>query len=119
MEHFYACIMAGGSGERFWPLSRQTTPKHLLRLFSEATLLEEAVRRVERIVPLEHIFVLTNEAQVENTCQLLEFLPKENIAAEPAKRDTAPATALGTALARSRDKNAIVAFLPADALIKD
>jgi len=118
MDHFYVCIMAGGSGERFWPLSRKTTPKHLLRLFSEATLLEETVRRVERVVPTEHIFVLTNAAQVEHTRQILKDLPVENIVAEPAKRDTAPATALGTALAHRKDPGAVVAFLPADALIK-
>lgn len=118
MDKFYACIMAGGSGERFWPLSRQTTPKHLLRLFSEVTLLEETVHRVERVMPTEHIFVLTNQAQVETTRQVLDSLPPENIVAEPAKRDTAPATALGTALAHRLDPDAVVAFLPADAVIK-
>ncbi|MEM1059690.1 MAG: mannose-1-phosphate guanylyltransferase [Verrucomicrobiota bacterium] len=118
MDHFYVCIMAGGSGERFWPLSRQTTPKHLLRLFSEATLLEETVNRVQLVVPSENIFVLTNAAQLEMTRQVLSDLPSGNIVAEPAKRDTAPATALGTALAHRRDPNAVVGFLPADALIQ-
>lgn len=118
MENVYVCIMAGGSGERFWPLSRQTTPKHLLRLFSEVTLLEETVHRVERVIPTEHIFVLTNQAQVEHTRRVLSSLPPENVVAEPAKRDTAPATALGTALAHRLNPDAVVAFLPADALIK-
>ncbi|HRI81914.1 MAG TPA: sugar phosphate nucleotidyltransferase, partial [Opitutaceae bacterium] len=63
----YACIMAGGSGERFWPLSRRSTPKHLLKLFSERTLVEEAVRRLEGVVPLKNVFVLTNELQLAGT----------------------------------------------------
>ena len=56
----YACIMAGGSGERFWPMSRRHTPKHLLKLFSDRTLVEETVRRLEGVVPLKNVFVLIN-----------------------------------------------------------
>jgi len=111
--------MAGGSGERFWPLSRRARPKHLLKLFSERTLIEEAVRRLEGVVPLAHIFVLSNEAQLEATRAALPFLAPEQIVAEPAKRDTAAAAALATALVRSRDPEAVMALLPADSLIKD
>jgi len=118
-ESAYACIMAGGSGERFWPLSRRARPKHLLKLFSERTLIEEAVRRLEAVVPLAHIFVLSNEAQLEATRAALPFLAPEQIIAEPAKRDTAAAAALATALVRSRDPEAVMALLPADSLIKD
>ena len=119
MAKTYACIMAGGSGERFWPLSRVATPKHLVRLLSEATLLEETVRRIEHALPAGQIFVLTNEAQLGTCRTLLPQLPPQNIVAEPAKRDTAPACALGTALVRQLDPDAVVVFLPADALIKD
>jgi len=115
----YVCIMAGGSGERFWPMSRRRTPKHLLKLFSDRTLVEETVRRLEGVVPLTHIFVLTNEAQLPGTRAALPFLPPEQIIAEPAKRDTAPAAALATGLVRARDPEAVLALLPADALIKD
>jgi mannose-1-phosphate guanylyltransferase len=115
----YVCIMAGGSGERFWPLSRQVTPKHLLKLFSNRTLVEETVRRLEGVVPLGNIFVLTNEAQLAGTKTALAFLPPEQIIAEPAKRDTAPAAALATGLVRARDPEGVLALLPADALIKD
>jgi len=118
-ESAYACIMAGGSGERFWPLSRRSRPKHLLKLFSERTLIEEAVHRLEGVVPLAHIFVLSNEAQLEATREALPFLAPEQIVAEPAKRDTAAAAALATALVRSRDPEAVMALLPADSLIKD
>jgi mannose-1-phosphate guanylyltransferase len=111
--------MAGGSGERFWPLSRIARPKHLVPLLSETTLLEETVRRVEQALPSNQIFVLTNAAQIEGCRAVLPQLKADQFIAEPAKRDTAPACALGTALVRSLDPDAVVVFLPADALIKD
>src|SRR5512140_3781684 len=88
---YYACIMAGGSGERFWPMSRAQTPKHLLRLFSNRTLLEETVRRVEAVVPRSNLFVLTNTMQQPGIrAAMCDLLAAEQIIAEPAKRDTAP-----------------------------
>jgi len=118
--NFYACIMAGGSGERFWPMSRARTPKHLLKLFSDRTLVEDTVRRLEGVVPLANVFVLTNTAQLETTRTALKGVVDEaNIIAEPAKRDTAAAAALATALVRARDPQGVLALLPADALIKD
>lgn len=115
----YVCIMAGGSGERFWPMSRQRTPKHLLKLFSERTMLEETVRRLEGVVPRANIFVLTNEVQLAAAREALSFLSPEQIVAEPAKRDTAPAAALATGLVRARNAEAVMALLPADHLIRN
>lgn len=113
--------MAGGSGERFWPMSRAQTPKHLLKLLSERTLVEETVRRLGSAVPRENIFVLTNEVQLPGTrAALAGLLAPEQIVAEPAKRDTAPAAALATALVRARGGDgATLALLPADAFIAD
>ena len=111
--------MAGGSGERFWPASRITTPKHLLKLLGEQTLLEQTVRRFEGVVPREQIFILTNSAQVEATREAIPFLPADNIITEPAKRDTAPACALATAIARTRSHDAVIGLFPADAMIHD
>jgi mannose-1-phosphate guanylyltransferase len=115
----FAFVMAGGSGERFWPMSRQSTPKHLLRLLDDRTLLETTVRRLEGLVPLENTFILTNAAQLESTKAAVPFLPEKNIIAEPAKRDTAPACALATAIARALDPEAVCIVLPADAMIHD
>jgi len=117
--HLFAFIMAGGSGERFWPMSRARTPKHLLRLLGDQTLLEATVRRLEGVIPNERIFVLTNEAQRAATLEAVPFLPPGNILCEPAKRDTAPACALATAVARSLDPEAVCLLLPADAMIAD
>jgi len=120
IPHAYVCIMAGGSGERFWPKSRQRTPKHLLKLFSERTLVEETVRRVDAVVPREHVFVLTNAAQLEGTRAALDgLLPADQVIAEPAKRDTAAAAALATGFVRARDPEGVLALLPADAYIRD
>ena len=116
---FYACIMAGGSGERFWPMSRQRSPKQLTKLFGDTTLLEDTVRRLDGVVRRENIFVLTNQAQLEATRAVLPMLKPEQIIAEPAKRDTAPAAALAVALVRSRDPNGVMALLSSDALIHD
>ena len=118
---YFACIMAGGSGERFWPMSRAKLPKHLLKLFSERTLLEDTVRRVEAAVPRTNIYVLTNEVQLPATRDALRnLIPAEQIIAEPAKRDTAPAAALATALARARGGDAAtIALLPADSFIAE
>ena len=76
-NHLFTFILAGGSGERFWPLSRSKTPKHLLRLLSDQTLLETTVRRVENLVPWDRVFILTNAAQADSIRkELLLFLPK-------------------------------------------
>jgi mannose-1-phosphate guanylyltransferase len=116
---FYACIMAGGSGERFWPMSRARTPKQLTKLFGDTTLIAETVKRIEGVVPRANIFVLTNHLQLEATRAALPMLPPEQVVAEPAKRDTAPAAALAVALVRSRDPQGVMAVLSSDALIHD
>src|SRR5438552_15134189 len=92
----YALILAGGSGERFWPLSRRARPKQLLQLISDKTLPEEPVAPLEGLVPRERVLILPNAEQEAAVSELLADLPKENIVAEPAKRDTADAVALGT-----------------------
>src|SRR6476469_4124101 len=118
-NQIYALILAGGSGERFWPLSRRTLPKQLLRLVSKNALLEETVNRVSSWIPKERILVLTNVDQEKGVRALLKNLPPENIVAEPAKRDTAAAMALGTAWVALRDHSATMMVLPADHVIAD
>ena len=115
----YALVLAGGSGERFWPLSRRARPKQLLRLVSKRTLLEETVARLEGFIPRERILILTNAEQEAAVRQLLTAFPKENIVAEPAKRDTAAAVALGTGWVAARDHGATMIVLPADHVIAD
>mgnify|MGYP001041524564 CR=1 FL=1 len=119
MENAYALILAGGSGTRFWPLSRNAKPKQLLNLFDDATLLEQTISRLKGLIPVENILILTNALQEEGVREIAHMLPPENIFAEPAKRDTAPAVALGIGLVAARNPNAVMAVLPSDQLIQD
>ena len=116
-DSIYALILAGGSGERFWPLSRRARPKQLLRLVSDKTLLEETLARLEGLIPNERILILTNTEQESAVRDLLGKFPNENIVAEPAKRDTAAAIALGTGWVAVRDHAALMVVLPADHVI--
>lgn len=115
----YALILAGGSGTRFWPLSRNARPKQLLNLFGDTTLLTQTITRLEGLIPRENILILTNTLQENAVREVASELPAENIFAEPAKRDTAPAVALGIALVAARNPEATMVVLPSDQLITD
>lgn len=115
----YAVIMAGGRGERFWPLSREKTPKQLLKVLGGQSFLQQAVARVLPCVTPERIFVITNEAHADEVRAQLPLLPAEHVVAEPIGRDTCAAVALGAALVGARSSSASMAVLPADHLIPD
>lgn len=119
MSNHYALILAGGSGTRFWPLSRNARPKQLLNLFDDTTLLNKTISRLEGLIPKENILILTNTLQEAAVREVASELPAENIFAEPAKRDTAPAVALGIGLIAARNPEAIMMVLPSDQLIED
>ena len=115
----YVLILAGGSGERFWPLSRRAKPKQLLKLLSDHTLLEDTFNRLTGFVPPERVLILTNQDQEAAVRALMTQLPPENIVAEPAKRDTAAAIALAVGWVARRDSSATMLVLPADHVIRD
>jgi mannose-1-phosphate guanylyltransferase len=118
-QKLYILILAGGSGERFWPLSRRSRPKQLLSLFSGRSLLEDTLARLDGLAPLEQILILTNRDQESAVRAMLPQMPAGNIVAEPAKRDTAAAIALGAGWISKRAPGATMVVLPADHLIKD
>ena len=115
----YALILAGGSGTRFWPLSRNARPKQLIDLFGDGTLLEQAICRLDGVIPVENILILTNTHQEKAVREIAGMLPASNIVAEPAKRDTGPAVALGIGLIAARNPHATMMVLPSDQLISD
>lgn len=116
----HAVIMAGGRGERFWPISRTSHPKQFVSLFGGKPLISIAVERLEGLIPPENILVVTSADLVDRSRQALPMLPRENIIGEPFGRDTAAACALGTAWVASRGgDDAAVAVLTADHLIED
>jgi len=115
----FVVIMAGGRGERFWPVSREKTPKQLIRLLGDRSFLQEAVDRVLPLVPLKNVLVITNETQSPEVLRQLPKLPKENLIAEPVGRDTTAAVTLGAALVGARSTTGVMAVLPADHIIPE
>ena len=117
----YAVVMAGGKGERFWPQSRLSSPKQLLRLLGNLTLIEQTIERLFPVFCKENIFVITNEIYVEPMRKLIPTLPPGNIIGECSRKDTAPCIASSVAFNRSlsKDPDPILCFLPADHVIND
>ncbi|MFZ1073569.1 MAG: sugar phosphate nucleotidyltransferase [Verrucomicrobiia bacterium] len=115
----FVIIMAGGRGERFWPVSREKMPKQLLTLLGKSSFLQQAVDRVLPLVPAKNIFVITNEAQLPEVRKQLPKIPKQNLIAEPIGRDTCAAVTLGAALVGARSTTGVMAVLPADHVIPD
>ncbi len=115
----FVIIMAGGRGERFWPVSRERTPKQLITLIGGRSFLQQAVDRVTPLVPPQNIFIITNEIQAETVRKQVPRLPKENVIAEPIGRDTCAAVTLGAAVVGARSLTGVMAVLPADHVIPD
>jgi mannose-1-phosphate guanylyltransferase len=117
----YAIIMAGGSGTRFWPLSRARRPKQLLDIFGGRSMLAQTVERISPLIPPEHIIVVTGEHLLEPVYRALPEIPRQNILAEPAPRNTAPCIGLATALIARRcpDQDPVIGVFPADHHIGD
>jgi mannose-1-phosphate guanylyltransferase len=116
-NHRYGLIMAGGRGTRFWPRSRKRNAKQVLRFFGERTLIQQTVDRLKAVIPPEHIWIITNDfLQAEIRKQLPE-VPKHQIVAEPAQRNTAPCIALAAQILASLDPDAMMGVFPADHLI--
>lgn len=111
--------MAGGRGERFWPLSRQDRPKQFLPLISEKTMLQETVARLTPLLGIEDIYVVTGVQYAARVAEQLPDLPPANIICEPEGRDTAPCIALTAAYLAHRypGEDPVLAVLPADHLI--
>src|SRR5579872_4757210 len=87
----FVIIMAGGRGERFWPVSREKTPKQLVTLLGGRSFLQQVVDRVLPLAPLKNIIVITNAVQAPEVRRQLPKLPAANVVAEPVGRDTCAA----------------------------
>jgi mannose-1-phosphate guanylyltransferase len=119
LKNRFVIIMAGGRGERFWPVSREKTPKQLIKLIGNRSFLQQAVDRVLPLVPLKNVLIITNETQAPEVRKQLPKLPKENVIAEPVGRDTCAAVTLGAALVGARSTTGVMAVLPADHVIPE
>ena len=119
-SHLYPVIMAGGSGTRFWPLSRHLFPKQLLRIGGEQTLIQQTMQRVAGCAKPSHVLISTNGAQAELIKgQLADWKDdlKDNYVLEPEGRNTAPAIALAAVEILARDPEALMLVVPADHVV--
>ena len=119
LQQAYAVIMAGGKGERFWPLSTAQRPKQLLDLAGGKPLIVQAVERLAGVVPPERILIVTNASLVAPIRAMLGQGSPIGVLGEPVGRDTAAAIAAGAAWIKRRDPDAVFCVLTADHVIGD
>lgn len=115
----YAIIMAGGSGTRFWPLSRKALPKQFLSLFGGSSLLRQTYERIRPLFPDERIIVVTNSQYINLVQAQLPELQADNIIGEIAAKNTAPCVAMAASIILQADPDAVMAVLPSDHSIAD
>ncbi len=113
----HAIIMAGGSGTRFWPASRNDNPKQLLNLAGDQSMIQDTVARLGDLAPAERVRIITNQRLVEGIAQQLPQLPAGAVVGEPCKRDTAPCVGLAAVLVANDDPDATMVVMPADHVI--
>lgn len=119
MSDRYIVIMAGGSGTRFWPASRQAHPKQFLAIGGDRSLLRQTATRVTERIEWDHLIVVTGAVHSELARRELPELPDENVLVEPEGRNTAPCIAWANQVILERSPDAVVAVLPADHFIPD
>ncbi|HLX13024.1 MAG TPA: sugar phosphate nucleotidyltransferase, partial [Bacteroidota bacterium] len=119
MANVYAVIMAGGVGSRFWPRSREKSPKQLLNILGNGTLVQNTVNRIKPLIPYTNILIVTNKVQRGLLAKQLPEIPDENILVEPWGRNTAPCIGLASLVIRKKDPSAVMVVLPADHMIRD
>ena len=116
MKGFKAVILAGGSGERFWPLSTPERPKQFLSVFGGESLIRQSVSRLGGLAGPGDTFVVTSHALAAATVAELPELDRSHVVGEPMRRDTGPAVALGVGIA-APEGDPVVGFFPSDHLI--
>src|SRR5579863_8008175 len=117
MSNFYGLILAGGRGTRFWPRSRRKSSKQVLRLFGDRSLIQQTVDRLRPVLPPERVWVLTNHHLRDEIVRQLPEVPKRQILAEPAQRNTAPAIGLAAQILHGIDPDSVMGVFPADHVI--
>jgi mannose-1-phosphate guanylyltransferase len=110
----YALVLAGGRGTRFWPRSRTKRAKQVLSFLGEQSLIQETVARLRKILPVENVWILTNEHLKSEIAKQLPDVPKRQILAEPAQRNTAPPIGLAAKILLEQNPNAVMGVFPSD-----
>lgn len=116
----YAVLMAGGSGTRLWPLSRETNPKQFIRIEDGNSMLVHTIKRLCKVVQPEQCYIITNSLLTDNTRKIAgEYIPEMNIISEPERKNTAACIAYATLLLQKKYGEGILCFVPADGYVKD
>jgi mannose-1-phosphate guanylyltransferase/mannose-6-phosphate isomerase len=119
----FAVILAGGSGTRFWPLSRETFPKQMLQIIGEDSLLHQTIKRLDGFIPPENIYIITTKDLTQDIRFHIQSLGnmanKIHVITEPVGRNTAPAIGLAAIILKKTAPDSVMVVLPADHLIKD
>jgi mannose-1-phosphate guanylyltransferase len=115
--HYYGLILAGGRGTRFWPRSRRSHSKQVLRFLGDRSLIQQTVDRLRPLIPPERLWILTNDHLRAEIVRQLPEVPKNQILAEPAQRNTAPAIGLAAHILQSIDPDAVMGVFPSDHVI--
>lgn len=119
MSTVVAVVMAGGVGTRFWPRSREKSPKQLLEIIGKGTMLQNTIRRLAPEIPPERTFVVTNRLQKAMVMKQMPALPEENVIDEPVGRNTAPCIGLVALHVRRIAPDAVMLVSPSDHIIHD
>ena len=118
-SQLYAVVLAGGKGERFWPVSVKSYPKQFLLVFGDKPMLQETLARIEDLVPPERTLIMTGAHLTSLVAETAEKVPASNVLGEPIPKNTAPAIGMAAMVLDARDPGAAMAVLPADHLIRN
>lgn len=116
-KNYYAVIMAGGHGTRFWPRSRKKTPKQLLDIVSSEPMIRETIKRINKVISIDNVLIVANEEHRSEIERLTPEIPAGNLIFEPMVKNTASCIGLAAVLIRERNPNGVMAVFPADHLI--
>src|SRR6266496_1679593 len=116
-RHHYGLILAGGRGTRFWPRSRRASAKQVLNVVGDRSLIQATVDRLAPVIPPERLWVLTNDHLRDIIVKQLPEIPRKQVLAEPAQRNTAPAIGLAAHILHSVDRDAVMGVFPSDHVV--
>src|SRR4029079_16875294 len=116
-QHYYGLILAGGRGTRFWPRSRKRSAKQVLNVVGDRSLIQATVERLAPVIPPERLWILTNDHLRDTIMRQLPQIPRKQVLAEPAQRNTAPAIGLAAQILHSVDKDAVMGVFPSDHVV--
>lgn len=116
----YAVLMAGGSGTRLWPLSKEASPKQFILVEDDSSMLVQTIKRLCKVVQPEQCYIVTSRLLADITKKAVSgYIPEDNVLSEPERKNTAACIAFATLLLQKKCKEGVLCFVPADGYVKD